>query len=83
MTRPEKEELLVEAKTWELAQKYGRHRVRYERMKSPPGFWRTDFPTSQEILEDRKKAEEIEMDVIKDRWREAMRPNGRWLFRDE
>lgn len=34
-----------------LMQKNSRHRVWSKRPDTPPGFWRTDFPTSQELLE--------------------------------
>ena len=29
----------------------GRHRVKYSRPQTPPGFWKVGFPTSQEIAE--------------------------------
>ena len=83
MTRDEKEETWLLAKTWELAGKFGRHRQRYSRMPSPPGFWAVEFPSTQERAEERKQAEEIQKALVNERYREAMRPGGRWLFRDE
>lgn len=83
MTRDEKEETWLLAKTWELASKFGRHRQRYTRMPSPPGFWMVEFPSTQERAEERRQAEEIQKVLVNERYREAMRPGGRWLFRDE
>lgn len=83
MTRDEKEETWLLAKTWELATKFGRHRQRYSRMPSPPGYWTVEFPNTQERAEERRQAEEIQKALVNERYREAMRPGGRWLFRDE
>lgn len=83
MTRDEKEETWLLAKTWELASKFGRHRQRYSRMPSPPGYWTVEFPSTQERAEERRQAAEIQKALVNERYREAMRPGGRWLFRDE
>lgn len=52
-------------------------------MPSPPGFWRTDFPSTQEDEADRTAGRRMEAEMIQERYREAMRPGGRWRFRDE
>jgi len=83
MTQMEKEELLVRAKARELANKASKHRHAYERRRSPPGFWRSDFPSTQELLSDRQEAANRERELVQERYEEAMRPGGRWLFRDE
>ncbi|KAH6986143.1 DNA repair protein endonuclease SAE2/CtIP C-terminus-domain-containing protein [Ilyonectria sp. MPI-CAGE-AT-0026] len=83
MNKTERDELWVEAKTQELANKYGKHRHRYSRMRSPPGFWNADFPSTQELEADRAEAEKRNKQSVQERYREAMRPGGRWLFRDE
>ncbi|RYP72493.1 hypothetical protein DL771_004133 [Monosporascus sp. 5C6A] len=83
MTPQEREALWLDAKTRELANAHGRHRHRYQRMPSPPGFWRTDFPSTQEDQEHRAEGRKMEAEMIQERYREAMRPGGRWLFRDE
>jgi hypothetical protein len=83
MTRQEKEELWLEAKTRELANKHGKHRHRFSRRQSPPGFWNTDFPTTQENQNDKEEAEKREKRMIEERWRDALRGGGKWLFRDE
>lgn len=83
MTREEKDETWLLAKTWELANKFGKHRHRYSRMPTPPGFWNVDFPSTQERLEERKQAEHIRNALVQQRYMEAMRCGGSWLFRDE
>lgn len=75
--------LLIEAKARQLADKFGKHRHSFERARSPPGFWRTDMPTTQEEAEDRLEADRMERAKVQDRIREAMRPNGLWRFADE
>ena len=83
MTRAERDEVLLQAKTRDLANKHGKHRHAYERRRSPPGFWRMDFPSTQEEREDRQKVEQLERDVVAQRYNQAMRPRGAYLFRDE
>lgn len=83
MTKDERDEAWIEAKTEELANKYGRHRHRFSRMQSPPGFWNADFPDTQELAADKEEALKREKRAIADRYREAMRSGGMWLFRDE
>jgi hypothetical protein len=83
LSEAERHELLLQAKTRDLSYHLGRHRHAYARQSSPPGFWRTDFPTTQEEMADRIKAEEIERALILERYNEAMRPGGRYIFRDE
>ena len=83
MTKAQREETLLQARTRDLSNKYSKHRNAYARPVSPPGFWRADFPTTQEEAQDREKALEHEKAVIKYRYEEAMRPKGAFLFRDE
>ncbi|KAI1442662.1 SAE2-domain-containing protein [Annulohypoxylon stygium] len=83
MTRLEKEDLWVEAKTQELANEQGKHRHRFHRAASPPGYWRTDFPSTQEEERDKEESAKMTRQIVEERYREAMRPGGRWLFRDE
>lgn len=82
MGKEERRETLIKAKTRELANKHGKHRHAYERRKSPPGFWRADFPTTQEEMEDREEAREFERELVRKRYEEAMRGGGKWVFRD-
>lgn len=83
MDKHERHNVWIDAKTHELANKYGKHRHRYSRMRSPPGFWNADFPSTQEIEDEKIEAAKRELRTIEDRRREAMRPGGRWIFRDE
>ncbi|KAI1467880.1 SAE2-domain-containing protein [Daldinia caldariorum] len=83
MTKVEKEDMWFEAKTRELANEHGRHRHRFHRAASPVGFWRADFPSTQEEQRDREEAAKVTRRIIDERYREAMRPGGRWIFRDE
>ena len=83
MTREERSELWIEAKMRELADKHGTHRHRFSRMRSPPGFWNADFPSTQELEADRAEVVKRERQTLQERHREAMRPEGRWMFRDE
>jgi hypothetical protein len=79
----QRKEALIQARTKQFADKYARHRAAWERQRSPPGFWRADMPTTQEDKQDKEEAARIERERIEDRWREARRPGGRWIFRDE
>lgn len=83
MASDEREELVLQARTKKMAKDAGKHREAYERRQSPPGFWRVDFPSTQELEEDRKKAKELEKAVVRERWLEAQRKGGKWIFRDE
>lgn len=82
-TPTEREDILIKARTYAVASEYGKHRQAFKRRASPPGFWRIDMPSTQEEEEDRTKAHEMMRQEVYDRWREAMVPGGRWVFRDE
>lgn len=76
--------LLLDAKTRRFADKYGKHRQLVgERQRTPPGFWRTEMPDTQEEERDREEARRREREEVERRWGEAVREGGRWLFRDE
>ncbi|EAA28629.1 SAE2-domain-containing protein [Neurospora crassa] len=83
MTMDEKREVWLKAKTIAVANSFGKHRHQFERRRSPPGYWDPDFPGTQEDQERREEANRRERETIEKRWREAMRGNGKWLFRDE
>ncbi|KAL5118829.1 hypothetical protein ACEQ8H_003332 [Pleosporales sp. CAS-2024a] len=83
MATEERAELVLQARTRKLAKEAGKHREAFERRRTPPGFWRMDFPTTQEEVEDREAAEVMARRSVKERWLEAMRKGGRWVFRDE
>ena len=79
----ERVKLLSEARAHQLAQRYGRHRQAFERAKTPPGFWRTDMPTTQETAEDIARARNDEAQLVRERHADALRGGGRWIFKDE
>ncbi|CAG7956948.1 unnamed protein product [Penicillium nalgiovense] len=83
MTGKERENLLVEARARALANQYGRHRHTHQRVQSPPGFWRTDMPDTQEEEDDLEAAKRLEREKVEERYREAMRPGGLWTWADE
>jgi hypothetical protein len=78
-----KQEELLQAWTKKMANQFGKHRHAYERARTPPGFWRAGMPSTQELDEDKKEAFELERKKVEERYREAMRAGGKWLFRDE
>lgn len=83
MALEERQELVLQARTAKLAKESGKHREAYERRRTPPGFWRVDFPSTQEHQRDREKAKELEKGLVRERRREAQRKGGKWMFRDE
>jgi hypothetical protein len=83
MSSEERQELVLQARTKKMAKESGKHREAYERRRTPPGFWRVDFPTTQEQQEDRQRAKEQEKAIVQERWLEAHRKGGKWIFRDE
>lgn len=83
MSSDERAELILQARTKKMAKDSGKHREAYERRRTPPGFWRVDFPTTQEQEDDRGRAKELEVKTVQERWLEAHKKGGRWMFRDE
>ncbi|MCJ1384949.1 hypothetical protein MMC17_008067 [Xylographa soralifera] len=83
MSTAEKSLLLERAKAQKFGSEYGRHRHVHERAASPPGFWRTEMPTTQEVEGDKEKALIVEREKIEGRYQEAMKGSGKWVFRDE
>ena len=76
----DRERIFIEARTRSLANRYGRHKANQQRPASPPGFWRTEMPTTQELQRDHEEADRRERQKIEERRREALRPNGLWKF---
>ncbi|KAL4881517.1 DNA repair protein endonuclease SAE2/CtIP C-terminus-domain-containing protein, partial [Aspergillus karnatakaensis] len=82
LSRHELENLLVEAKAKVFSNRFGRHRHQHHRAGTPPGFWRTEMPGTQELEEDHEEARKVEREKVTERYREAMRTGGRWIFAD-
>jgi hypothetical protein len=84
LTSVARENLLLEAKTKIAADRYGKmHRHAHERPNSPPGFWRTEMPDTQEEIANRLDAKKREREEVERRYREALKEEGRWMFADE
>lgn len=83
MSSDERAELILQARTKRIAKESGKHRETYERRRTPPGFWRVDFPSTQSQEIDRGRAKELEVKAVQERWLEAHKKGGRWMFRDE
>jgi hypothetical protein len=82
MSKDDLDEALLYAMAWDLSKKVGRHKHAYERRKSPPGFWDIEFPNTQEMGERKEQVKQYESELVKERYMEAVRKNGRYLFRD-
>ncbi|OQN95454.1 hypothetical protein B0A48_18410 [Cryoendolithus antarcticus] len=78
-----RKETVLEARAHDFAGKHGKHKEVFTRRASPPGYWNTGMPSTQEEEANREKARVIERDRVEGMWREAMRGGGRWVFRDE
>ncbi|RKF71203.1 hypothetical protein GcC1_105014 [Golovinomyces cichoracearum] len=83
MSKEDRVEFLIQAKTRDLANKHGIHKHAYEAQETPVGIWRADFPTTQEAFEDDKRIVERTRKIVEKRYAEAMRPGGAYKFRDE
>lgn len=76
-------DVLMQAHVQSAANLFGKHRDAFQRRSTPPGFWRTEMATTQEELDDRAQALEMEKGKIEERWRDSLREDGRWRFKDE
>ncbi|KAK9457160.1 DNA repair protein endonuclease SAE2/CtIP C-terminus-domain-containing protein [Dipodascopsis uninucleata] len=59
-----------------------RHRSLWERPQSPVGFWRSEFPTTQEEIEEKEEARQRYKEKVEERLSEALK-NGRYIFKDK
>ncbi|KAK9466647.1 hypothetical protein V1512DRAFT_208227 [Lipomyces arxii] len=59
-----------------------RHKKLYTRPASPVGFWRSEFPSTQEELQDREQNERVYQDKVQERLNEALK-GGRYIFKDK
>ena len=83
LSAEERQAGLVAAQAELFANQFGKHRQQWERARSPPGYWNTDFPSTQTQMKDRMEAWKREREKVEERAREARRGAGRWIFRDE
>ncbi|KAK9325954.1 hypothetical protein V1517DRAFT_313121 [Lipomyces orientalis] len=59
-----------------------RHRALWERPPSPVGFWRSEFPSTQEEREEKREARRRYEEKVQERYEEALK-NGRYLFKEK
>ena len=83
MSAEEKKNILTEVRAQQFANDFGKHRQHFDRARSPVGFWDTGFPTTQEDEENRKAAEVRAREKVEERYWEAVREGGRYIFADE
>ena len=83
MSDEERSNLLIEARVKEFADRYGCHRQAFARTREAPGVWKVDFPSTQEEAELRVLADVMEREQVEERYWEATRRNGKWVFADE
>ena len=83
MSVAQRDDLVFAARMKVATDRCGKHRCQHERHSTPPCFWSTDMPTTQELEHDREEARRLERQKVEERWREALREGGLWLFRDE
>ncbi|KAL3442595.1 DNA repair protein endonuclease SAE2/CtIP C-terminus-domain-containing protein [Aspergillus insuetus] len=83
LSSEQRRDILEQAKAKFFSDRFGRHRHQHHRSGTPPGFWRTDMPGTQELEEDREQAHRFDREKVEERYREAMRLGGRWMFADE
>ncbi|CAD6444787.1 04cd7cb3-031a-489d-b856-48db05cf3e1b [Sclerotinia trifoliorum] len=83
MGKQERKEVLAQARKWKVSNTMGKHRSVVPRRSTPPGFWEADFPNTQEDEALKRRQKEVEREKVAERYAEAMRPGGAWLFKDE
>jgi hypothetical protein len=84
MDSQERDDLIMKAKQQIISERHIRHRVKpNQRRQSPPGYWDVEFPVTQEVEARREEADRRERAEVEERYREAMRPGGKWVFKDE
>ena len=83
LSEEDRKKALLSGQTKAFADQHGKHRYAFERPSTPPGFWRTDMPSTQEFEYDRGNAKKTELEKKEERYKEAMKPEGKWRFRDE
>ena len=83
LSEKERKEILAEAKLKQFADKFGKHRTLFGRAKSPVGFWDVGFPSTQEEEANREAARGRGREMVEERYWEAIRKGGMWVFADD
>lgn len=81
VSRQAYQKLLGEAIGKQFAEKYGKYHQ--PRANSPPGYWRVEFPSTQERAIDGGRADNVERATIQKRRKEALKGEGLWVFVNE
>ncbi len=83
LSEKERKEILADAKVKQFADKFGKHRTLFGRAKSPVGFWDVGFPSTQEEEANREAARGRAREMVEERYWEALRKGGMWVFADD
>ncbi|KAF2671894.1 hypothetical protein BT63DRAFT_476732 [Microthyrium microscopicum] len=83
LDQEERDKILLDARTKLTAERYGKHRTEDTRRMTPPGFWDMSFPSTQKIQDLNKEAQLMDENIVRERYEDALRGGGRWMFRDE
>ncbi|OXG15933.1 hypothetical protein C361_05378 [Cryptococcus neoformans Tu259-1] len=67
-----------EQKMREHLNKVSRHREDWVKPPTPPGYWQIGFPTTQEVEEQNRKADEMARERDEKIRKEAMQKDGKW-----
>jgi hypothetical protein len=62
----------------EQIQQVSKHRHIWDENPAPPGFWKSDFPSTEEAQKYREEAEKKNAEKARQIAEEAARGNGRW-----
>ncbi|ORY78662.1 hypothetical protein BCR37DRAFT_414962 [Protomyces lactucae-debilis] len=79
---PDEPEEPVMSDAEKMKQQMSRHRERWEKEKTPELHWRVDFPSTQEVAEEARLAEERRVQKLKAMEEEALSGKGRIIFRE-
>lgn len=83
LSEKERKDILAQAKVRQFADRFGKHRTLFGRAKSPVGFWDVGFPNTQEEERNREEARGRGREMVEERYWEAVRKGGRWVFADD
>ncbi len=83
MSAEERKEILVQARSQQFANEFGKHRTPFRRAQSPVGYWNVGFPSTQEQEQNLEAVRSREREQVKSMYWEAIREQGRYVFADE
>lgn len=83
MSADETKEMIVQARSQQFANEFGKHRTPFQRAQSPVDYWNVGFPSTQEHEQNREAVRLRERERVKAMYWEAIRERGRYVFADE